>query len=341
MWYTCKQRTVLTQSKTKWQVSGKVNKADLEIQPKITRLAFYEHWLTAGAMYRNYVGVDRAFEKTALGAVRRPFLRWIGFPLYFGFANHGYALRIDDKVAGVIYLQYRKMVAHINDIEVNRAYQGRGLSHYLLDFAQTQAYHHQKRFLTLVVTLTNHRALNLYRKSGFLEQHYRYFYLSRSSFQAAESSPHPTYENRLTLRPLQGRAAAQNLRHFFQDEIRQAEPITCEVWEALYPPRLPVRGRGSSFALFWNNAVQPAGHADFFDWGSHGRWRIYLAGQYWGTSDEQALFELLIGYNQAHGLNRLSIMLGSESHHSQARTLARHLGFVERDSERMLMIKII
>lgn len=309
------------------------------IQPEINRLAFYEHWLTAGAMYQNYVGVDRAFEKAALGIVRRPFLRWLGFPFYFNFANRGHALRLNGKIAGVIYLQYRKMVAHINDIEVNRPYQGQGLSHYLLDFAQAEALYHHKRFLTLVVTLTNSRALNLYRHSGFLEQHYRYFYLTRPLVPSTSSVPPAYRENRLTLRPLQGRAATQNLRHFFQQETRLAEPVTSEVWEALYPPRLPVRGRGSSFGLFWNNADKPDGHADFFDWGSHGRWRIYLAEQYWGTPDEQALFELLCSYNQAHGLNRLSIMLGSQSHHNRAITLARDLGFVERDSERMLMIK--
>lgn len=308
-------------------------------ESEITPLAFYEHWLTVGDMYRNYVGVDPVFERTALGALRRPFLRWLGFPFYFGLANRGYGLRLNGKIAGVIYLQYRKMVAHINDIEVNRPFQGQKLSYHLLDFAQRQAIRRKKRFLTLVVTLSNSRALALYRKTGFLDQHHRYYYLSQLPLQATKTSPDDKGSKKLILRPLQGRAAADNLHYFFKHETHLSEPLTGEVWEALYPPRLPGRGRGSSYAVIWDNSSQPSGHADFFDWPGHGRWRIYLASDYWGSADERALLELLIRYNQVNGLSRLSILLGSASHHSKAKEIAQSLGFEERDSERMLMIK--
>lgn len=308
-----------------------------ELNLQITRLALFENWRTAGHMYQNYRGVDTAFEKTAVGPLRSPFLRWIGFPLYFGLLNEGYALRLHSRLAGVLYLQYNRMVAHINDIEVNRAYQGQGYSHLLLDFARKKAQERCKRFLTLVVTLTNTRALNLYRKSGFLDQHHHYYYLARPL--EVDRIASPGAETHLTLRPLSRREAAKNLQHFFKHEIKLAEPVTGEVWEALYPPELPPPARGVSYALFIGAAREPSGHLDFFDWGGAGRWRLYLSSEYWGSPDETALFELLMQSNQSRGLSGLGIMLGSVSHHDKTRALARHLNFVERDTERMLMIK--
>ncbi|MEI6046512.1 MAG: GNAT family N-acetyltransferase, partial [Chloroflexota bacterium] len=302
-------------------------------------LNFFEHWRTVGYMYQNYLGVDKAFEETALGILRRPFLRWIGFPLYFALRNEGYTLRLNQKFAGVLYLQYRKRVTHINDIEVNRAYQGQGLGHHLLAFADKKARENSSCFITLVVTLSNTRALNLYRKSGFLDQHHCYYYLSRAFLRAHTSLKQVGKEEKLTLKPLSRKQATKNLQHFFQLETRSAKPVTGEVWEALYPPQLPRLSKVRSYALFWGTESQPGGHLDFFTWGSYGRWRIYLPTQYWGTEDELALFELLIRYKQSPHLRGLGIMVGSTVHHVKALPLAQRLNFAERSTERMLMIK--
>ncbi len=310
-------------------------------QPDITPLAFFENWQTAGHMYQNYPGIDSAFEKAAMGLLRRPFLRWIGFPLYFGVVNQGYALRLDNQVAGVIYLQFRKMVAHVNDIEVNRRYQGRGLSHYLLKFAEEKAHEQRKRFMTLVVTVTNTRALQLYQNTGYIEQHYHYYYLPPRLENRPSKSATPGGSDKITLRPLPRGQANRNLQKFFRQEIQLAEPLTGEVWEALYVPRLPERGRGVSYAIYWGSETQPGGHVDFFDWGGYGRWRLYTDSQYWGTPDEQALFELLGNYNQVRGSGGLGIMLGSGAHHTEAQPIAQNLGFMERHRERVLMIKPI
>lgn len=304
---------------------------------QLRTLRFYEHWETVAHMYRNYPGVDSSFEQAMLGRVRRPFLRWLGMPLYYWLFNTGFGLWLEDgQLAGQIYLQHRQMVTHINDIEVNRPFQGRGLSHVLLALAEQQARLHRKTFLTLAVTLTNTRAASLYRKSGFLEQHHRYFYLSRPWWsESAEAASLPKNEVRLVA--LDWAGARRNLRRFFELETRTAETITFPVWRALYSPRLPRRGQGFSFAIYSGQKDRPQGHADFFDWEGRGRWRIYLDPTLWGTPEERSIFEAL--FHQARGYPQLGLMVGTTQHYELARQFTRDLGLAERDTERMLMIR--
>ncbi len=306
-----------------------------EIRP----LGLADHWEAVGHMYRNYPGVDSNFEQM-LGPLRRPFLRWLGMPLYFRFLNEGWGqwLREGDKppqMAGQLFLQYRKMVAHINDIEVNKAFQGRHLSHKLLDLAEKQARLHGKSYLTLAVTLSNSRAVNLYRQSGFLDQHHRYYYLTRPWWSDQTGEKEAT--NSLKLVPLTRGAAQRNLKRFFRLETREGEPVAAPVWEALYRPELPHRGEGFSFALYFGDKQVPQGHVDFFDWSGRGRWRIYLEPALWTTPQEKLLFVALL--RQSRGYSQLGLMLGSTPHHEAARKFTRDLGLVERDTERMLMIK--
>lgn len=306
-----------------------------EIRP----LGLADHWQAVGHMYRNYPGVDSNFDQM-LGPLRRPFLRWLGMPLYFRFLNEGWGqwVREDNKppqLAGQLFLQYRKMVAHINDIEVNKAFQGRHFSHKLLDLAERQARLHGKSYLTLAVTLSNSRAVNLYRQSGFLDQHHRYYYLTRPWW----SDPIGDKEaiNSLKLVPLTRGAAQRNLTRFFRLETREGEPVAAPVWEALYRPELPHRGEGFSFALYFGDKQVPQGHVDFFDWSGRGRWRIYLEPALWTTTQEKLLFAALL--RQSRGYSQLGLMLGSTPHHEAARKFTRDLSLVERDTERMLMIK--
>lgn len=296
-----------------------------------------DHWQAAGQMYRNYPGVDTNFDQM-LGPLRRPFLRWVGMPLYFRLWNEGWGLWLYEsnkppQLAGQLFLQYRKMVAHINDIEVNKAFQGRKLSYKLLDLAERQARLHGKQFLTLAVTLTNSRAVNLYRKSGFIDQHHHYFYLSRPWW----SEPAGEQRGGVRLAPLKRAEARRNLNRFFRLETREGEPLAAPVWEALYRPELPRRGEGFSFALYFGDKTVPQGHVDFFDWSGRGRWRIYLDPVLWATPQERLLFKALL--HQSRGYSQLGLMLGSTPHHQAARSFTRELGLVERDTERMLMIK--
>ncbi len=310
-------------------------------QPEIKPLAFSENWKTAGRMFQNYAGVDTAFERTASGLLRKPFLRWVGFPFYFNFFNDGYLLKVNYQPAGVIFLQYRQMVAHINDIEINKPFQGKGYSHRLLDFAEKKAREHRKRFITLVVTLTNSRALTLYRKSGFLDQHHCYFFLSRlpeiRNIGKSNSGEGPG--NHLFLTRLTGQKARKNLEKFFLLETHLAEPLTGEVWQACYFPAIPRPGEGTSYGIYLPGNPESLDHADFYFWGASGRWRIYLAPDYWGSPEEAALFQLFTRLTLDKNLNGPGIMLGTAAHHQKVSGLARNQGFVERDRERMLMIK--
>ncbi len=303
----------------------------------IRRLQGTEHWAAVSHMYRNYPGVDPNFDQVLKGRFRRPFMRWIGMPLYFWLGNKGYGLWLNSgELAGQLFLQHRRIVTHINDIEVNRSFQGRGLSHELLSFAEQQARHRRKAYLTLAVTLANERAANLYRKSGYLEQHHTFFFLSRPWW--SESAPRSTAEREaVRLVNLHGRAARRNLDRFFEMEIEAAESSIASVWKTHYRPELPQRGKGFSFALYWGTATSPAGHADFFDWDGRGRWRLYIDPNLWGTGDERALFETLLRQAQSYG--QLGLMVGSRAHHRAVLSFSSELGLVARDTERMLMIR--
>ncbi len=304
-------------------------------------LHFYEHWRTVGQMFRNYPGVDTTFDQLTRNPVRGLFLHWIGWPLYFGLSNQGFGLWLTDgnnrpQLAGQIYLQHRKMITHINDIEVNKPFQGRGYSHTLLALAEQQARLNNKQFLTLAVTLSNSRAVNLYRKSGFVEQHHRYFYLARPWWSHA-TSPYSPLSSPVRLVPLKFAAARRNLRRFFTLEIQTGEPQVAAVWESFYRPSLPRPGAGFSFALYDGERPLPRGHADFFDWQGQGRWQIYLEPALWGTATEQLFFEALL--HQSRSYNQLGLSVGTAAHHQAALAFTRTLGLVERDTERMLMVR--
>lgn len=324
----------LPQNKSPEDIPGE---PDLPEGIEIRRLRLPEQWQAVGHMYRNYPGVDTNFDQM-LGPLRKPFLRWLGLPVYFEFMNEGWGLWLREnggkpQLAGQLYMQYRKMVAHINDIEVNRAFQGRKLSYKLLELAEHLAHLHRKDFLTLAVTLTNSRAVNLYRSSGFLDQHHRYFYLTRPWWSDPAGEP----VEGIRVVPLKPSEARRNLNRFFRLETREGEPVAAPVWEALYRPELPRSNEGFSFALFFGDKAVPQGHADFFDWSGRGRWRIYLDPVLWSTPQEKALFMALL--RQARGYSQLGLMLGSTPHHEAARKFTRELGLIERDTERMLMIK--
>jgi len=206
-----------------------------------------------------------------------------------------------------------------------------------LAWAEQEAHLHKKAFLTLAVTLSNTRAAALYRKSGFLDQHHSYFYLSRAWWSEPAAIRAPSGGSGVRLAYLDRQQARHSLQHWFELEIRAGEPQTYLVWEALYRPELPRRGQGFSFALYWGDNTTAQGHADFFDWGDRGRWRIYIDPGLWGTAAERGLFEALL--RQAQSYEQLGLMTGSSAHHAAARAFTRDLGLVERDTERMLMIR--
>lgn len=296
---------------------------------QIRPLHFFQHWQTVGHMYRNYPGVDTYFDELIGGSTFRPFLRWFNLPFYFWLFNQGFGLwQEDEQLAGQIYLQHRLNFTHINDIEVNKAFQGQGYSHTLLDWATQEAIAHHKAFLTLAVTLSNSRARNLYLKSGFLEQHHRFYYTS-----VLKSPPSPIEKFQLV--KLSKRKARPNLQHFFDREIEVAEPLVAPVWQAYYRPGIPKHG--VSYALYLEGYKEPQAHADLFDWPNGMSLRFYLLPQWWGTPTEYGVLYHLL--NEGLDKGQLSLSLGTYRHHEIIRNRLIEFGLAERETDRMLMIK--
>jgi GNAT superfamily N-acetyltransferase len=290
-------------------------------------------------MLQNYAGVDPEFERLIGKGWYRHFMRWVGLPLYYGFLNEGYGMRLGHDLIGLVYLQHRPLVTHINDIEINLPFQGRGFSRKLLAFAEEVAQRRGKPFLTLAVTISNQRAVKLYLSSGFVPQHHHDYLLTRTVWSESPNPPLiPAGQRRLTLQPLSGKQAERNLQRFFSIETRAATPEFAPVWEAYYRPTPPSGGRGTSYGVKWDEADRDfSGHVDFFQWHGRGRWRVYLPPEYWDTPQEKALFELFL--NESRFCSAVAIALGSSQHHARVGEKLRHLGFNERTTERMLMIK--
>jgi predicted GNAT family acetyltransferase len=261
-------------------------------------------------------------------------------PLYYWLLNTGYGLWLDKKLAGQLYLQHKKFLTHINDIEINDGFRGWGLSHQLIDFAEKEARKQGYSFLTLGVTNTNRRAVNLYLKTGYLEQHHKYYYLSRPTWaDPPDVTSYLQSRKNIILQPFKGQEARKSLSKFFAMEQRASNPETAPVWEAYYQPKIPASGKGVSFSIQFGQNSPSEGHADFFDWGERGRWRIHLNPERWGTPEEKVLLEVLI--NQARGFSYQWVSLGSQRHHDLAHPLTNSLGLVERNGERMLMVKLL
>ncbi|MEI7554070.1 GNAT family N-acetyltransferase [Candidatus Chlorohelix sp.] len=306
---------------------------------RITRLSFWEHWVTVGLMYRNYRDSDPVFERIMGTGWRKPFSRFLRGPLYYWLLNRGYGLRVGKKLAGQIYLQHRKFLTHVNDLEINVNFRGNHYSYLLMDFAEQEARKHGYRFLTLGVTNSNIRAINLYHKLNYLDQHHRHFFLSRPYYRLPSNiTPIPNAIGNISMRPMRRREAAKSLKRFFEIEQRASNPETARVWGKYYRPRLPNTAKGYSFSITFANSSTPVAHADFFDWGVRGgRWRLYLNPELWGASEEKALLEILLHHTRSY--SHLWLSFGSALHHQMAEPLTHNLGMVEHDGERMLMVK--
>jgi len=331
---------------------AKIEDTCLHIQP----LKFWQNWLTVRYMFRNYpTGLDAAWDAEVRGILRRVFKRFVDVPFYLAFKNEGYSLRLGSQLVGLLYLQHPPLVTHINDIEINAAYRRQGYSRRLLDFAEQRAHQLNKKYMTLAVTLSNKRAFNIYTRNGYLEQHDHFYQLQR--WWWSESQPAPLVTSAITTSRYQlevkaqhptlrrlGRAEAEvNLLRFFKLETEITNPLTGEVWLRHYPPQLPTRKQGRSYALSLSvrseKLPESRGQADLFEYGDWLRWRLYLDPTRWDAPAIKALLELLI--DQTDRRTTLTIAFGSSEMHNRAQSLARELGLQERASERTLMIKIL
>lgn len=321
----------------------------------VTPLKFWENWRTVGLMFRNYpTGLDVAWDAETRGNLRRIYKRFVEIPLYMAVQNEGYSLRDGSQILGLLYLQHPYLITHINDIEINKPYRGRGYSGLLLNFAEERARQLHKKFMTLAVTLTNKRAFDIYVRQGYVEQHDRYYQLSRKWWSESNqpnfvATPITTQSylanvniHRIGLRQLGRNEANRSMLQFFKLETEATNPIMSAVWLQHYQPILPPLTKGRSYAITLgsnNNAVDVAGHADLFDNDDWVRWRVFLDPAKWDDANLKALLEVLI--NEARTNDAMTLAFGSSVMHERVKNLAYSLGLQERFNERTLMIKVL
>jgi GNAT superfamily N-acetyltransferase len=287
-------------------------------------------------MLRNYAGVDPEFERVVGKGLYKLYMRWLWLPFYYSLFNRGYALRVGNELAGMLYLQHRKFVTHINDIEINKAFQGKGYSHRLLAFAEEEAHRRQKHFMTLAVTISNRRAVNLYFKTGYVSQHHHYFQFHRTQWEDPE--PPTSEQKKIELQPLKGKTSKNNLRRFFEREMFAGVPDFAQVWNAYYAPTPSSKTNGLSLGIKWQGSDKEfSGHADFFRYYGRGRWRLYTAPETWATQQEKNLLEALI--YDSRDYQSVSFNFGTSEHHNQLLEFMEQHGYQSRPTERMLMIK--
>lgn len=325
---------------------------ELAIRP----LKFWENWIAVQHMFRNYPsGLDVAWDAEVNGILRPIYKRYLEIPLYMAVKNEGYGLRLGQQLVGLLYLQHPYLVTHINDVEIDSAYRGRGYSRHLLDFAETRARQLNKKYMTLAVTLTNKRAFNIYKQIGYLEQHDRFYQLTRRWWSEPDAAPialapittqhyqREASQRRIGLTQLRKAQADSNLLRFFRVETEATIPEVSAVWLAHYLPQLPAGSKGSSFALTLGlsevSSKNYCGHADLFDYGSWVRWRVFLDPTSWDKADLKALLELLI--SQVTNTNLITVAFGSAAMHERAKFATHELGLQERYSDRTLMIKVL
>lgn len=78
--------------------------------------------------------------------------------------------RLDGTLAGyvILLLHRRRRAARIYSLAVAQAFAGRGIGRALIDAACTAAKHAGRDAATLEVRTDNHRAIDLYRRAGFV-----------------------------------------------------------------------------------------------------------------------------------------------------------------------------
>jgi hypothetical protein len=80
-----------------------------------------------------------------------------------------------------------------------------------------------------------------------------------------------------------------------------------------------------------------SGHIDFFRYYGRARWRIYLSPEFWGTTQEKDLLEVL--FHDSRDYYSVSFNFGTLEHHNLLADFLAAKNFQSRSTNRMLMIK--
>jgi len=91
----------------------------------------------------------------------------------------------DSLIVGHVSMRHIINEGHINNIAVSKAYRQQGVASLILHALINKAIRHEMIGLTLEVRVSNHAAIALYQKFGFITEGYRKNYYSMPSEDAA------------------------------------------------------------------------------------------------------------------------------------------------------------
>lgn len=131
-----------------------------------------ETYRIVGLIDEGLRGVDVAYDSLVRTPSRRWFTRYLHLPFYFHWLNEGWVLEKNEQIVAWLYLLHSFHSTHINDIGVSATFRRKGFGKELLRWAEIRAQQRKKSALTLVVSVANHAAVELYDSFGFERVHY-------------------------------------------------------------------------------------------------------------------------------------------------------------------------
>jgi ribosomal protein S18 acetylase RimI-like enzyme len=304
-------------------------------------IRFWQHWRAVSQIYRAYPpGADAIVDHIrSMSFLTRFWYRFLLGPLYFA-SEQGWMVRGEHgDMAAIMYLRrgaHRGIhVLHIDDISVNADYRRLGLAHRLMMLAEELACREQRLFLKLAVTVANTPAVTLYRRLGYQEQHHRFF-----TYAPASSAQHLSLSGNVALRPLRRGQAAEALRRFYQLEVTASVPALAGMLVAYYPRTVP---KGATRLYSLEQSGQQIGCGVVYR--QEARWNLDLSlrPDLWGSDSERQAILLLTKVIRHEPGSTIAVHVPSAAHFDAlctgANALARELGLVEQNYERMLMVK--
>ncbi|NDJ52419.1 MAG: GNAT family N-acetyltransferase [Chloroflexi bacterium] len=252
-------------------------------------------------------------------------MQYVGLPIYYHLVNAGYAARLEDKLAGWLFVRGRGPLLYVDTLAVHPDFRRRGLGRVLLTFAETQARRLGRAWLGLTVTSANTPAVQLYESLGFERAHFQ-IYVRKSTPQGEVSSvarrlPGPRAW-RLSQR-LTRREHEQDGR-FPLDVVRQFAHFEGHTW----------------IGRFWVIRHQSQLVGIIRERLSEGVHKLVVAAdsEHWGTPLIVDAMQSVIA-NQASAF--VQVRFTSAAHHQAAHAACLDIGFKEQSADRMQMFKAL
>jgi ribosomal protein S18 acetylase RimI-like enzyme len=317
---------------------------EMPVQP----IRFWQHWRAVDQIYHDYpLGADVLVDLIrSSNFLTQCLVRSLLAPLYFA-SEQGWAVRGEHgEMAAIMYLRRGARqgirVLHVNEINVNTHFRGRGLAQRLLAFAEELARAEQRPFLKLAVTVANTPAVTLYRRCGYQEQHHRFF-----TYIPTSAARHSSKSTDVLLRRLPRGQAAKVFQQFYQQEVEASTPEVAGLLLASYPQGVDMIGVpiGDTRAYVFEQGGKPLGYGDVSHRRAQWNLRLSLRPEWWGTACERETLQLLTSASGHEPGSTIALHVPSAAHYealcSGAPSLASELDLREQHSQRMVMVKCL